>query len=67
MGEAKRRRALGLPPREVNKINNDSDKFFPWLPLSKNQIGKYPYMPVATMALGLILLLVDWTKFNIAN
>jgi len=69
MGEAKRRRKLGLPPREVitKKFNDNSDKLFPWIPISKVQISKYPYMPVATMALGLILLLVDWTKFNTAN
>jgi len=65
MGEAKRRKELGIPPRD-KKLKNiiDEDRYIPWLPLTKTQMSKYPYAPVATMALGLILLLVDWTSFN---
>ena len=54
MGEAKRRQVLGIPPRK--KI---SDKYIPWLPLTKTRIKKYPYMGVATMALGAIIFLVS--------
>ena len=65
MGEAKRRKKLGIPPRERKKIDTTiKDRFIPWLPITKSQISKYPYAPVATMAIGLILLLVDWTSFN---
>ncbi len=44
MGEAKRREELGLPPRQKN---------------TKSRIKKYPYMGVATMALGAIIFLVS--------
>jgi len=65
MGEAKRRKKLGIPPREKQlRDTTKKDRYVPWLPLTKTQISKYPYAPVATMALGLILLLVDWTSFN---
>ena len=65
MGEAKRRKELGIPPRERKYKNIDNkDRYITWLPLTKLQMSKYPYAPVVTMALGLILLLVDWTSFN---
>ena len=65
MGEAKRRKELGIPPRDKNfKDTKEEDRYIHWLPLTKTQMSKYPYAPVATMALGLILLLVDWTSFN---
>ena len=65
MGEAKRRKELGIPPREKQlRDTKKKDRYVPWLPLTKSQMSKYPYAPVATMALGLILLLVDWTSFN---
>ncbi len=65
MGEAKRRKELRIPPREKKfKEIAKNDRYIPWLPLTKTQMSKYPYAPVATMALGLILLLVDWTNFN---
>ena len=65
MGEAKRRKELGIPPRKKQfKDNPKKDRYVDWLPLTKTQMSKYPYAPVATMALGLILLLVDWTSLN---
>ena len=65
MGEAKRRKKLGIPPREKTfKLASTRDRYIPWLPLTKTQMSKYPYAPVATMAIGLILLLVDWTNIN---
>ena len=65
MGEAKRRKELGIPPRQkklIDKLNKD--RYITWLPLTKTQMSKYPYAPVATMAIGLIFLLVDWQSFN---
>ena len=60
MGEAKRREELGLPPRQKKIIElNKSDRFFSWLPITKSRIKKYPYMGVATMALGAIIFLVS--------
>jgi len=65
MGEAKRRKELGIPPRDKKlKGTSKEDRYISWLPITKKQMSKYPYAPVATMALGLILLLVDWTSFN---
>ena len=61
MGEAKRREELGLPPRQKNELNklNKSDRYLSWLPITKSRIKKYPYMGVATMALGAIIFLVS--------
>jgi len=68
MGEAKRRKELGIPPRKNTfKDTSNKDRYISWLPLTKTQISKYPYAPVATMALGLIFLLVDWASFNSGN
>ena len=59
MGEAKRREELGLPPRQKKIGINKSERFFSWLPITKSTIKKYPYMGVATMALGAIIFLVS--------
>ena len=65
MGEAKRRKDLGIPPR-LNKIQKDqSERLISWLPITKKQLSKYPYAAPVTMAIGLILLLVDWTNLNV--
>ena len=58
MGEAKRRQVLGITPRKKIDIK-ESDSYFPWLPITKTRIKKYPYMGVATMALGAIIFLVS--------
>lgn len=59
MGEAKRRQKLGIPPRKNIIDLKKSDKYFSWLPITKTSIKKYPYMGVATMALGAIIFLVS--------
>ena len=59
MGEAKRRGELGLPPRQKKVKLTKSDRYFSWLPITKSRIKKYPYMGVATMALGAIIFLVS--------
>ena len=59
MGEAKRRKELSLPPKKKKVSQNNSDKYFSWLPINKSMIKKYPYMGVATMALGAIIFLVS--------
>ena len=59
MGEAKRREELGLPPRKKQIAIKKSDRYFSWLPITKSRIKKYPYMGVATMALGAIIFLVS--------
>ena len=59
MGEAKRRKKLGLTPREKKIEIDGSDRYFSWLPITKSRIKNYPYMGVATMALGAIIFLVS--------
>ena len=59
MGEAKRREELGLTLRQKKVEINKSDRYFSWLPITKSRIKKYPYMGVATMALGAIIFLVS--------
>ena len=67
MGEAKRRKDLGVPPRLKKIQKNQSERLFSWLPITKNQISKYPYAAPVTMSIGLILLLIDWTNLNIGT
>ena len=59
MGEAKRREELGLLPRQKKFELNKSDRYISWLPITKSRIKKYPYIGVATMALGVIIFLVS--------
>ena len=67
MGEAKRRERLGLPPRERKIELENSDRYFSWLPITKSRIKKYPYMGVATMALGAIIFLISGGANSISN
>ena len=59
MGDSKRREKLGLSPIQKKVELNKSDRYISWLPLTKSRIKKYPYMGVATMALGAIIFLVS--------
>ena len=59
MGEAKRRAILGIPPRKKIIDIKESERYISWLPITKKIIKKYPYMGVATMALGAIIFLVS--------
>ena len=59
MGEAKRRAILGIPPRKKIINKKESDRYISWLPITKTRIKKYPYMGVATMALGAIIFLLS--------
>ena len=65
MGEAKRRKDLGIPPRLKINQRDQSERLFSWLPITNKQLSKYPYAAPVTMAIGLILLLVDWTNLNV--
>ena len=66
MGEAKRRKNLGIPPREKITNLDKSNRYISWLPITKMRIKKYPYMGVATMALGAIIFLASG-GFNTIN
>tara|TARA_B100001029_G_scaffold167498_1_gene160743 strand:- start:7 stop:207 length:201 start_codon:yes stop_codon:yes gene_type:complete len=59
MGEAKRREELGLQTINKEVKPNKSDRYFSWLSITKSRIKKYPYIGVATMALGAIIFLVS--------
>ena len=59
MGEAKRREKLGLPPRQKQVEKYKTDRYLSWLPITKSRVKRYPYMGVATMALGAIIFLVS--------
>ena len=59
MGEAKRRQILSIPPRKKITDVKKSDRHISWLPITKTIIRKYPYVGVATMALGAIIFLVS--------
>ena len=65
MGEAKRRKDLGIPPRPKKIQKDQAERLISWLPITKKQLSKYPYAAPVTMAIGLILLLVDWTNLNV--
>ena len=65
MGEAKRRKDLGIPPRLKKNKDDQSERIISWLPFTKKQLSRYPYAAPVTMAIGLILLLVDWTNLNV--
>ena len=67
MGEAKRRKDLGIPPRLIINQKDQPERLISWLPITKKQLSKYPYAAPVTMAIGLILLLVDWTNLNIGT
>ena len=67
MGEAKRRRDLGITPRLKKNQKDQSERLIKWLPITKKQLAKYPYAAPVTMAIGLILLLVDWTNLNVGT
>ena len=67
MGEAKRRKVLGIQPRLKKFQKYQSERIISWLPITKKQLSKYPYAAPVTMAIGLILLLVDWTNLNVGS
>ena len=67
MGEAKRRKNLGIKPRVKKNQKYKSERVISWLPISKKQMSNYPYAAPVTMAIGLILLLVDWTNLNVGT
>ena len=64
MGEAKRRKELGIAPRKNLNFNQKTDRYITWLPLTKMQMSRYPYIAPVTMALGIFFLLIDWSPIK---
>ena len=58
MGEAKRRKDLGLPPRE-KKIKKDENK----AGFISNLSAKYPFLPFILGGVLLIVLVVDLVNY----
>lgn len=63
MGEAKRRKELGLPPKSISERNSKPKKdTFKWSKLSINKLRRqYPAAPFVTTALALLILQVGFS------
>ena len=62
MGEAKRRKTLGLPPREIiqtKKIDN-SPRIINWLPVTENQKNDFIKLSIRASWFGIALLILLW-------
>ena len=62
MGEAKRRKTLGLPPREVRpkKEIDDSPRLINWLPITENQKDSFIKLSIRAGWFGIALLILLW-------
>ena len=62
MGEAKRRKTLGLPPREVapKKEIDNSPKIINWLPFTENQKNNFIRLSIRAGWFGIALLILLW-------
>ena len=58
MGEAKRRKKLGLPPREKKLIKDEKKAGF-----ISNLSAKYPFLPFILGGVLLIVLIVDLVNY----
>jgi len=62
MGEAKRRKNLGLPPREIssNKNIDNSQRLIDWLPITQNQKDNFINLSIKAGWVGIALLILLW-------
>ena len=61
MGEAKRRRDLGLPPRQTSsKPRDSSPRVVSWLPLTRQQTRSFMRWTSRGAWVGIGLLVVCW-------
>ena len=62
MGEAKRRKNLGLPPRQVSskKEIDDSTRIIKWLPFTENQKNYFIKLSIRAGWFGIALLILLW-------
>ena len=62
MGEAKRRKTLGLPPREIvaKKEIDDSPRIIKWLPITENQKNYFIKFSIRAGWVGIALLILLW-------
>tara|TARA_Y100000589_G_scaffold331861_1_gene387503 strand:- start:865 stop:1110 length:246 start_codon:yes stop_codon:yes gene_type:complete len=62
MGEAKRRKNLGISPRVSDKkeIIDISPRILSWLPFTENQKNKFIELSIRTGWVGIALLIMLW-------
>ena len=62
MGEAKRRKSLGLSPRDVasKKEINDSPRIINWLPVTENKKDSFIKLSIRASWIGIGLLVLLW-------
>mgnify|MGYP001307635385 CR=1 FL=1 len=62
MGEAKRRKTLGIPPRQIvpKKEIDDSPRIINWLPFTENQKDNFIKLSIRVGWLGIALLILLW-------
>ena len=62
MGEAKRRKILGLPPKKNNIKNkvDQSPRIFEWLPITVNQRDHLIKLSIQASWLGIAALVILW-------
>ena len=67
MGEAKRRKILGLPPRELpsKKEIDNSPRLISWLPITKNQKDNFIQLSIRVGWFGIALLMLLWIVVRI--
>ena len=59
MGEAKRRKELGLNPKGPKVSASKSE--------GMNILSTYPYLPYIVIVLIIFALIFDWTRFNLPS
>ena len=62
MGEAKRRKTLGLPPRLINskKDIDDSPRIVDWLPFTEKQKDYFIKLSIRASWVGIAFLILLW-------
>jgi len=63
MGEAKRRKTLGLPPKKNNNVKNKGDlspRIVNWIPITVNQKDSFIKLSVKTGWFGIGALVILW-------
>ncbi len=62
MGEAKRRKNLGLPPKKklVNSNKDNSPRIIEWLPFTENQKDNFIKLTIRGGWIGIGLLVLLW-------
>ena len=62
MGEAKRRKNLGLPPKKITskKETDDSPRIIDWLPFTEKQKDNYIKLSIRASWFGIAFLVILW-------